>query len=91
MWFPYNFKILLRLIQLKLLSVHELLFTRRISERPEVHCINTDANTAIKKAVDATGEFIPSIWAPGPYSQMLFSFLFHRAKHPYTRREEVVL
>lgn len=53
--------------------------------------MDTHMNRAIKDAVDAAGEFNPSIWEPGPYSQMLLSSLFRGAKRPYTRTEQVAL
>lgn len=91
MAFPYNYKLFFRLLQLKILSICEILFSKRVPEKPTIHCQNNAMNKFIQIAIQHTGLFYPSFWAPGPYSQMLLGSIIKRKKYPYTRREVVSL
>ena len=76
----------LRFIQVCFKSLLEVLFIRAKPENPAMMYSPTDRNILFKKAISRF--YIPSVWAPGPWSQTLANiFFFGRSTHKYTHRE----
>lgn len=81
-----NLYIFYRFVQAWVKAGCEILFIRPRTEMPVMMYLPTERNIKIKKVLARV--FTPSIWAPGPWSQSIFSMCFHpRSKHGYSHRD----